>query len=204
MLSLREKAEHRALSGFAKDRKDNSDYVTQHLKPESQPDFQRSLTLPQLVQSSSPSPRSTRRENPPEFPHPLRSPARRRKPFESKVKLPTFRALNRTFDPIPQFIEPNKKRNYATKSMDFWEKQVTKVVPDRMKFAISNDYQAPPAVWDDRDPYTFSSKSCFYDNKKYVPHRDFKINPEWISESMHVSDYSPAYRTCPLRYGWCC
>ncbi|XP_033750615.1 uncharacterized protein LOC117334884 isoform X2 [Pecten maximus] len=201
MLPIAKKAEHRDLTGLARVRKDNSDLIQQQ-QIDRRPDFQRSVTLPQLVQSSSPSPRYTKRE--PEFQHPLRSPTKRRRPFEPRVKLPIFNALNRTFDPIPQFIESDKKRNYATRSMDFWEKQVKKVVPERINLAISNDYQAPPATWDDRDPYIFSSKSCFYDNKKYVAHRDFNINPEWVSEGMHVSEYSPAYRTCPLRYGWCC
>ncbi|XP_069136939.1 uncharacterized protein [Argopecten irradians] len=202
MLPTVKKEEHRALSGLAQVRKNNSDLVQQQV--DHRPALHRSVTLPQLVQSSAPSPRFTKREKPSDFQHPLRSAARRRRPFEPKVQLPKFNALNRTFDPIPKFIESDVKRSYATRSMDFWEKQVKKVVPDRINLAISNDYQAPPAVWDDRDPYIFSSKSCFYDNKKYVAHRDFNINPEWVSEGMHVSDYSPAYRTCPLRYGWCC
>ncbi|XP_060076470.1 uncharacterized protein LOC132556100 [Ylistrum balloti] len=201
MIPNGERSENTALTGLGKVRKENSD-LTQHKLTETRPKLQRSLTLPQLV--SSPAPSLRRKEPPTEFQHPLRSPARRRRPFESRIKLPTFKALNRTFDPIPQFIESDKRRNYATRSMDFWERQVKKVVPDRIDLAISNDYQAPPAIWDDRDPYIFSSKSCFYDNKKYVPHRDFSINPEWTSESMHVSEFSPAYRTCPLRYGWCC
>lgn len=78
-----------------------------------------------------------------------------------------------------------------------------RVVPGRPSYAIKSDWQAPPAEWDDRDQYIYGAKSIFYKNLKYVPNKDFKINPEWLSEHMSVSTMSKAYRTCALRYGWC-
>lgn len=78
-----------------------------------------------------------------------------------------------------------------------------RVVPQRPAFAISSDWVAPPADWDDRDHYVYSPRSMFYTNTKYVLHKDFIVSPEWISEKMKVSEFSPVYRTCALRYGWC-
>lgn len=66
------------------------------------------------------------------------------------------------------------------------------------------DWKAPPAEWDDRDPFLYSPKPMFYKNKKFVSERDFVVNPEWGSEKKKVSVNSPAYSTCALRYGWCC
>ncbi|KAL3866689.1 hypothetical protein ACJMK2_043970, partial [Sinanodonta woodiana] len=78
------------------------------------------------------------------------------------------------------------------------------VVPRRPTIAINSDWQAPKAEWDDRDQYIYDPKGMFYDNRKYYIDKDFSISPEWISEKKSVSSYSRAYRTCALRYGWCC
>lgn len=86
----------------------------------------------------------------------------------------------------------------ATASLFFF-----RVVPQRPAFALSSDWVAPPADWDDRDHYIYSPRGMFYTNTKYVLHKDFTVNPEWISEKMTVSEFSPVYRTCALRYGWC-
>ncbi|XP_048732888.1 uncharacterized protein LOC125649400 isoform X2 [Ostrea edulis] len=116
-------------------------------------------------------------------------------------------ALLRSSEPIPHFIDGASKemprKQYKAKSIQGWKNEIKKVVPQRPAFAISSNWVAPPAAWDDRDHYIYSPRSMFYTNTKYVLNKDFIVNSEWISEKMKVSDISPAYRTCALRYGWC-
>lgn len=116
-------------------------------------------------------------------------------------------ALLRSSEPIPHFIDRKSKepstKQYRAKSLQGWKNEIKKVVPQRPAFALSSDWVAPPADWDDKDHYIYSPRSMFYTNTKYVIHKDFIVNPEWTSEKMTVSEFSPVYRTCALRYGWC-
>ena len=177
------------------------------------PSFRRSNTLPAITNSE------------PAFKSPLtaRSGTGRRssalhcrskspldiKPYQAslsdRLKTPDFNALVRKSIPIPQLLDTvDDQLEFPTKSIQEWKNQVVKIVPKRPSFAIAMDWKAPPAEWDDRDNYICSPKPMFYKNKKFVSERDFVVNPEWGSEKKKVSVYSPAYRTCALRYGWCC
>ncbi|XP_022318359.2 uncharacterized protein LOC111121381 isoform X1 [Crassostrea virginica] len=173
--------------------------------------FRRSKTLPPLtckkeltgkiganVEGSRPSLR-TNRPVTPEYPCVIK-----RVNKGTPVKID---ALLRSSEPIPHFIDraskETPKQKYIAKSIQTWKNEIKKVVPQRPAFAISSDWVAPPADWDDRDHYVYSPRSMFYTNTKYVLHKDFIVSPEWISEKMKVSEFSPVYRTCALRYGWC-
>ncbi|KAK3097221.1 hypothetical protein FSP39_007640 [Pinctada imbricata] len=127
--------------------------------------------------------------------------------IERQPKSPmTIKALLQVSEPIPKFIESGvhkKPEKTVVKSLQGWKNEVRKVVPSRPAFAISSDWVAPPADWDDRDHYIYSPRCIFYKNIKHYQHKDFTVNPEWVSEKMTVSTFSPAYRTCALRYGWC-
>uniref|UniRef100_K1QK59 Uncharacterized protein n=1 Tax=Magallana gigas TaxID=29159 RepID=K1QK59_MAGGI len=105
-------------------------------------------------------------------------------------------ALLRKSEPIPHFIDRRSKepsnKTYRAKSIQGWKNEIKKVVPQRPAFALSSDWVAPPADWDDRDHYIYSPRGMFYTNTKYVLHKDFTVNPEWISEKMTVSEFSPA------------
>ncbi|XP_061172290.1 uncharacterized protein LOC133181732 [Saccostrea echinata] len=170
----------------------------------------RSKTLPPLsfkkdladkIGANSEGPRPSLRTNRPVTPN---FPCIIKRVNKSPIKID---ALLRNSEPIPHFIDRASnqvpKKQSRAKSIQGWQNEIKKVVPQRPAFAISSDWVAPPADWDDRDPYISSPRSMFYTNTKYVLHKDFIVSPEWISEQMKVSEFSPAYRTCALRYGWC-
>lgn len=100
-------------------------------------------------------------------------------------------------------IQPNSCTVIKSQIWHFVFLLCFRVVPTRPAIAINSDWKAPPAEWDDRDQYIYGAKPMFYKNLKYAEHKDFVVNPEWLSEFMTVSTYSQAYRTCALRYGWC-
>ncbi|KAL5005265.1 hypothetical protein ScPMuIL_018721 [Solemya velum] len=116
-----------------------------------------------------------------------------------------FDALNRTCVPIPQLFDNLlTTRDYGKKNMQDWYTEVYKKPAERPPFAISLDWQAPVPERDTRQHYIYSNGSMFYKNQRHRQARNFTIDPEWESERTSVSIYSPAYRTWPIRYGWCC
>ncbi|XP_052784076.1 uncharacterized protein LOC128219931 isoform X2 [Mya arenaria] len=126
----------------------------------------------------------------------------------SRLQTPAVKALVTTSRPIPHLFDrkastPERKDGPPNKTKQMWKNEITKVVPARPPIAIHSDWKAPPADWDDRDQYIYGAHPMFYKNLKYPMHKDFTVNPEWLSEYMTVSTYSQAYRTCALRYGWC-
>ncbi|XP_067667766.1 uncharacterized protein, partial [Haliotis asinina] len=116
-----------------------------------------------------------------------------------------FDALTRTSVPVPHlFDEMTDEREFSRVDISQWENQVKKVVPRRPVFALT--YDSGPANlygWDINDDFITDSKCHFYHSKKHQRDRNFVINPEWVSESVSLKSGPKAYRTCPIRYGWC-
>lgn len=103
-----------------------SNDVLYHKQMETRPEFSRSVTLPVLNNKDNTTSRqcfSAKRISKLE---PERK--RRRNPLEPKIKLPPFNALNRSFEPIPTYLEGKDdiKRNYGRKNIEFWENQIKK------------------------------------------------------------------------------
>lgn len=165
----------------------------------------RSLTLPPLQRTVTDLGGLRIMNRKPKSPTPNYTMINRRDP--DLLKTPNISALITTSKPIPSLLDKPKKEEQVEettrKNIRIWKDEVKKVVPSRPAIAIHSDWQAPPAEWDDRDQYIYGPKAIFYKNLKYTEHKDFIINPEWLSEFMTVSTYSQAYRTCALRYGWC-
>ncbi|XP_046543131.1 uncharacterized protein LOC124253415 isoform X3 [Haliotis rubra] len=116
-----------------------------------------------------------------------------------------FDALTRTSVPIPHlFDEMTDDRKFTRVDISHWENQVKKVVPRRPVFVVTSD-SGPANLydWDINDDFVTDTKCHFYHSKKYQRDRDFVINPEWVSESVSLKSGPKAYRTCPIRYGWC-
>lgn len=164
----------------------------------------KSITLPPLQRSITDLGGLMIMNKRPKSPTPNYTMINRRDP--SLLKTPNISALITVSKPIPSLLDkPNKreKEEEHKKDVRIWKDEVKKVVPPRPAIAIHSDWKAPPAEWDDRDQYIYGPKPIFYKNIKYTEHKDFVVNPEWLSEFMTVSTYSQAYRTCALRYGWC-
>ncbi|XP_045215493.2 uncharacterized protein LOC123565769 isoform X2 [Mercenaria mercenaria] len=163
----------------------------------------KSVTLPPLQRSVTDLGSLRTMYRRPKSPTPNFTMINRRDP--SLMKTPDVNSLITMSKPIPNLLDKPKKDDEETprKNLNIWKNEVKKVVPARPAIAIHSDWKAPPAEWDDRDQYIYGPKPIFYKNIKYTEHKDFVVNPEWLSEFMTVSTYSQAYRTCALRYGWC-
>ncbi|KAL4227432.1 hypothetical protein ACF0H5_012876 [Mactra antiquata] len=165
----------------------------------------KSLTLPPLQRSVTDLGTLRTMYKRPKSPTPNFTMINRRDPELEKRK--DIVALLTKSHPIPNLLDKPIKKSDEKKSprkdLTMWKNEVKKVVPARPPIALHSDWKAPPAEWDDRDQYIYGAKPIFYKNLKYTEHKDFVVNPEWLSEFMTVSTYSQAYRTCALRYGWC-
>ncbi|XP_060553131.1 uncharacterized protein LOC132714299 isoform X2 [Ruditapes philippinarum] len=164
----------------------------------------KSVTLPPLQRSVTDLGGLRTMYKKPKSPTPNFTMINRRDP--NLMKTPNVNSLITISKPIPNLLDRPKKENKEEapkRNLSIWKNEVKKVVPSRPAIAINSDWKAPPADWDDRDQYIYGPKPIFYKNNKYPEHKDFVVNPEWLSEFMTVSTYSQAYRTCALRYGWC-
>ncbi|XP_071084748.1 uncharacterized protein [Haliotis cracherodii] len=116
-----------------------------------------------------------------------------------------FDALTRVSVPVPHlFDERTDDRKFSRVDISQWEDQVTKVVPRRPVFAVTSD-SGPANLydWEINDDFITDTKCHFYHSHKYQRDRNFVIHPEWVSESVSLKGGPKAYRTCPIRYGWC-